>query len=458
MVTNSSNDRLLSDLPPQIFHNLISHRRAIANNNPAITDATTLRQQILSKLLRASNNADYAGNSSSSSGSGSGITMVREVVKLSPPTLLRILDPCLTYVECNRFLSRIHAECSVQSISALEMMHRNTQSILPALSCSDEGQNQLLGKISTGLPTLDGYLHGGLPIGSIAELVGRAGVGKTHLAQQLCVLAGSKSGGGAIYIDAEKKLSVSRLREIAFERLLEDQKRHDGVVQQQQRHAHELTDQLMGNVSVHRLFTTRELLDTLDRLEDEITLRNSQATAENSSGSITTRTRQIRLPVRVMVIDSIAAPIRRDFDMMGGSSSMNTAAHRASAIFQIAKKLKQLAHDYKLAVVVVNQVGSGNNNNSTALRGSDHLRRNNALDIRDGEFTASLGTAWQYCVTTRIVLEHEDDPHRLHRAGDAVVGSSSVRMATLAKSLVSKRTKLFFDLTNRGLCEVVVPA
>jgi hypothetical protein len=32
---------------------------------------------------------------------------------LSPPILLRILDPCWTNVEFNRFLSRIRAECSV---------------------------------------------------------------------------------------------------------------------------------------------------------------------------------------------------------------------------------------------------------------------------------------------------------------------------------------------------------
>ena len=159
MVTNSSNDRLIPDLPLHIFDKLVSHSRAIANP----IESATLRQQIVSKLQ--ANNADV--------GSSSSITTVRDILKISPPTLLRILDPCLTYVECNRLLSRIHRECAVQPLSALEMMHR-TQTAL----CNGQ-QNHMpsfvVGKIPTGLPTLDAHLHGGLPIGSIAELVGRAG-------------------------------------------------------------------------------------------------------------------------------------------------------------------------------------------------------------------------------------------------------------------------------------------
>jgi hypothetical protein len=52
------------------------------------------------------------GYSSGGGHGGKGETTMH-ILHISPPILLRILDPCLTYVECNRFSSRIHAECSV---------------------------------------------------------------------------------------------------------------------------------------------------------------------------------------------------------------------------------------------------------------------------------------------------------------------------------------------------------
>jgi RecA/RadA recombinase len=201
----------------------------------------------------------------------------------------------------------------------------------------------------------------------------------------------------------------------------------------------------LENVTIRSLLSTKELLETLDELELEITERNAEATGSGgSSGS-----RQ-RLAVHLLVIDSIAAPIRRDFDMMmtSSSSSSSIAAQRAAAIFQIARKLKELASNFNLAVVVINQVGAGGGVGSNMSSSNQH-QRNDTLDIRDGEFTASLGTAWQYCVSTRIILEHDDDPHRQGRHHHR-----DTRTATIAKSLLSRRAKVEFQVTDEGLCEV----
>lgn len=417
---SSSNDIRISDLPLHLFDKLLSSPRS--TSNPTL-DASSLRQHIIAKLQ--TNNDD-------------GATTVRELLRLSPTTLLSKVDPCLTYKEVNILLSRIHCECSAQSMSALGIIQRLNQS-----TCQ---------KIPTGLQTLDECLQGGVPIGSITEVVGRAGVGKTHLSQQLTVLAGTKYNGGCIFIDAEKKLNLNRLQEISYERSLAEQN-SSGQHQQQQQHqyANDITQQMLQNVTVKQVLTTRELLDVLDQLEEEIILRNSTAKEQQSTNDNVSSCR--RLPVRLIVIDSIAAPIKRDFDMMG-SSSTNIAAQRNTAIFQIAKKLKQLAYDYQLAVVVVNQVGSGSSMSARLDRGND------------GEFSASLGTAWQHCVTTRIVLEHDDDQHRLQQnqqqqysgstAHNLPVHTTSARTAMLTKSLVSKRMQLPFEVTTQGLFEVEV--
>ena len=384
-----------------------------------------LRKQILSKLSLAEGN-DKADT-------------VRDLLKISETALLRILDPLLTILECRRFISRVHTHCAVQPCSALQVSQSTTTSSTnrnSVVSLSDHSPRiQFSGKISTGLSTIDNYLRGGFATGSITEVVGRAGVGKTHLAQQLCVLAATTmsdgGGGGAIFIDTENKLSLHRLKEIALNRSRNDNV-HAGMSPD------DVAIHVLENVTVRSLLSTKELLETLDELRLEITQRNSEA--ETSS----------RLPVRLLVIDSIAAPIRRDFDMMSSSSSgssSSAAAQRASALLQIASKLKQLASDFNLAVVVINQVGVGGNSNKQQ---GEYYQRNDTLDIRDGEFTASLGTAWQYCVSTKIILEHDDDPHKQRQQ----YGHVSARTATIAKSILSRRAQVEFQVTNEGLCEL----
>ncbi|KAL7448806.1 hypothetical protein ACHAWC_000943 [Mediolabrus comicus] len=470
-MVNSNDDgtaahRLLSDLPLSIFENLISTPRAVHHHD----SSRLLRQQILSKLSTEVNNdksthpAALSPQLTSSSSSSSSSITVRQLLKISELGLLRILDPLLTIVECRTFLKRVHNVCAAQSHSALQQIVTNTSTMRNNNTTSSR-QYYNSYKIPTGLSSIDNYLHGGFAPGTITEVVGRAGVGKTHLAQQLCVLAASSSaaaitaggdvstrsscgGGGSIFIDTENKLSLDRLNEIAINQC----RKQEGSSRSGSRmNPVNFAQNVLENVTIRSLLSTKELLETLDELELEITERNNEATG--SGGGSSSSGRQ-RLPVRLLVIDSIAAPIRRDFDMMmtsSSSSSSSIAAQRAAAIFQIARKLKELASNFNLAVVVINQVGAGGGGGgggggSNMSSSNQHHQRNDTLDIRDGEFTASLGTAWQYCVSTRIILEHDDDPHRQgcnhHR---------DTRTATIAKSLLSRRAKVEFQVTDEGL-------
>jgi RAD51-like protein 1 len=293
--------------------------------------------------------------------------------------------------------------------------------------------------VATGLPTLDKQLQGGFPVGAITEIVGRAGVGKTQLSQQLCVLAAISGRGGSIYIDTENKMSVLRLKEIANER---NCGRKRGAREAFSANKTDPADQVLENVTVHSMLSTQELMYALERLEAEINQRNSEA---ENSGSQNSRCVD-RLPVKLIIIDSIAAPIRRDYDLMTSASakpsSETSSIQRATAIFQIARKLKQLADDHRLAVVAVNQVGAGGS--SFGETG----QRNDTLDMNEGEVTASLGTAWQYCISTRIALEHEEDPHfnpkQIH-----------TRKAVITKSLISKKAELNYEVTLQGVREVI---
>lgn len=77
--------------------------------------------------------------------------------------------------------------------------------------------------LSTGVRELDELLRGGLEAGSLVELFGEPGVGKTQFAMHMCVQAAlpERAGGlesSPLYIDTEGSFSARRLREMAEER------------------------------------------------------------------------------------------------------------------------------------------------------------------------------------------------------------------------------------------------
>ena len=99
-------------------------------------------------------------------------------------------------------------------------------------------------------------------------------------------------------------------------------------------------------------------------------------------------------PVKLIILDSIAAPTRRDF---GGGS----APQRVEAIFKIAQNLKRIATQLRVAIVVINQIDKMEGASSFQFSASDFV-----------SVTTALGTSWHHCVTTRVSLEHKRDPHR----------------------------------------------
>ncbi len=99
-----------------------------------------------------------------------------------------------------------------EALRILEVMFKiyTQEMYLPASSLSGRR------RISLGVTALDRILGGGLPLGSIVEVFGEPGVGKTqfcfHLtARKFAALGFSKK---AAYIDAEGSFSPKRLREV----------------------------------------------------------------------------------------------------------------------------------------------------------------------------------------------------------------------------------------------------
>jgi RecA/RadA recombinase len=241
--------------------------------------------------------------------------------------------------------------------------------------------------IPTGLPSLDRHptssgkrmdsplLSLVSPIGSqsLTEIMGPPGVGKSCLAWQLCIQAVASAQGSTVYIDTENKVSVQRLQEMAHQ-------------------TQGSAEQILEQVLIHSVRTMDELMDTVTTtVEEEIMERNQAA---EGTGSLSQATETIvKLPVRLLIIDSIAAPLLRLSGVEPGKDTdlgRPSMAQRAGQVFRLAQCLKRYADQYNLAVVVINQCLS------SSTRQDSH------------EYRAALGTSWYHCVSTRLLLAPDD--------------------------------------------------
>lgn len=137
------------------------------------------------------------------------ITTVRELLTASP--LVVMLLTGVGMKEVNDLLAMVSAKVSSQPQNGLMAMHARLQK-KRHLSC--------------GVTKFDEKMKGGLLIGTISEICGAPGAGKTQFCMS-CTLQAvhstvsttpRSSSGGVIYIDTELKFDPNRLIQMAIER------------------------------------------------------------------------------------------------------------------------------------------------------------------------------------------------------------------------------------------------
>ncbi|KAK6534333.1 hypothetical protein TWF281_005658 [Arthrobotrys megalospora] len=188
---------------------------------------------------------------------------------------------------------------------------------------------------------IDGLLNGGVMTGSLVEIVGESGVGKTQLLLRLCFsIQQPPHNRSAIYICTESQISTKRMVSMLD---------------------HLVSKQVPGyqTLSMNRIQTAMcQYLETLEHI-----VKYQLPVAIEKFG------------VGLVVVDSIAANFRVDdevvdADSMGAGTTAATPkskhggrggksaklARRAGDIVRLGMCLKEMAVKYNIAVVVANQV------------------------------------------------------------------------------------------------------
>ncbi|WCJ42334.1 DNA repair and recombination protein RadA [Euphorbia peplus] len=225
-------------------------------------------------------------------------------------------------------------------------------------------------KCTLGCPVLDACLNGGIPCNSITEIVAESGSGKTQLCLQLslCAQLPIPLGGlsaSSLYLHTEYPFPLRRLQQLShsFQSIYKSNCYNNPC----------------DNVYVQSIQSADQLLDIIPKIETS--LLNSK------SG----------LPIRVIVIDSVAALFRSEFE-----NTPSDLKKRSSLFFKISGRLKVLARRFDLAVVVTNQVmdfvGSGEEVSGVRIGNLG------CLFSSGRRVCAALGLAWANCVNSRLFL------------------------------------------------------
>jgi len=169
-------------------------------------------------------------------------------------------------------------------------------------------------RLPTGVKAVDELLEGGLEPGSIYELAGEYGSGKTQLCHQLAVIVqvfDDKLKGKALYIDTEGTFSPQRIKAIAFRLGLNG-------------------DEVLSNILVDRVITVIELEEAVRVVAPQL--------LEGSD-------------VRLIVVDGVMTLYRAQF------KGLEMLARRQQRLNYLLDWLKRLGRVYHpLYIVITNQV------------------------------------------------------------------------------------------------------
>ncbi|XP_034833945.1 DNA repair protein XRCC3 [Maniola hyperantus] len=180
-----------------------------------------------------------------------------------------------------------------------------TQYFCPVSLTGDKLEKQK-NKIKTGCVAIDNILNGGFRKGTLTEIYGESGTGKTQLVMQVAAHCGSE---GSVFICTEDLFPLKRFDQIRKNICNTQDTDYNNMFIEHLTEAHELV--ACVRVRLPRLLNTNK--------------------------------------VSVVILDSVAAPFRCEY---------TNYVQRAEELKELGMLLHQLAQKYNIAVICVNQVTS----------------------------------------------------------------------------------------------------
>lgn len=294
--------------------------------------------------------------------------------------------------------------------------------------------------ILTFCRALDSLLGGGIAIGELTELAGSPGSGKTTMCMQLAVNASLPHyccgvHGRTVYIDTEGSFAPERCYDLAthliqhvqtslLRQYRESLSNGNGTANrsngktfnnkdsgEQQYEWNVTAEDILNNILVYR---AHDIADVSAIVHGALpALLASSSTGKNNSKS--------DLPIRLVIIDSIAFPYRAVASPSNMRDSLSTTqlssasattmdyATRTQHLNATAAALTSMSVQHQLAIVAVNQMTTKFTKDDVMINENDpnHVNSNVCRDSSTTPRTKlipALGESWAHAVTSRLIL------------------------------------------------------
>lgn len=276
--------------------------------------------------------------------------------------------------------------------------------------------------------------------GTLTELAGPAGVGKTQLALTLCadsVLLQEQ----AVYISLGSSSSGREWGRVA----------HRLECMLQARLASSTT------ISSHSAASTSATKTAVKTLLRDVLLQSVRNTEDLKDVLQTSLPRLLQQScnkykkrrIRLVVLDGIASLFRH---AEHGTSTLLTTPQgfwqeRAAAMFQVATICKKLAEEHQVPFVIINQATTRiiglNNKNETSGKGASSSSR----------LEPALGLAWKQCVNASWFVSNTDS---LVRLGSSISNNNTTSTAGSCRHSTARKRKIVSLKSPRLSCQATM--
>ncbi|XP_023007348.1 DNA repair protein RAD51 homolog 4 [Cucurbita maxima] len=189
--------------------------------------------------------------------------------------------------------------------------------------------------LSTGFEGVDTLLGGGLREGQLTEIVGPSSSGKTQVCLRAASNVATNYNAKVFYLDTGNSFSPQRISGFV------NWKSGPSIA----RTGQNMLQQVMSSISCHSVYDIFAFFDVLHQLE--FNLRSQTCKGDRR--------------VQLLIVDSISSLIT---PILGGSSSQGHAL-----MVSAGSLLKKIAHEYNIAVLVINHTVGGDRGTSKPALG-----------------------------------------------------------------------------------------